>query len=837
MDSIEEILEEIQRTKIFGWDLEAKSKTDNPRDAVIPHKAEVTHIALASLTKSACWDISPESMAALVSCLENEDYYGVVFNAPYDHALLHFEGHINHKNIRCKLLDGLGLVYLVDEEDQHGLKHSALKFCRIKMTTFDEVVKLSAPAQKLREIERQHGEYSKLLTKWESKSPKRPYPDWDSPALSRTAIRKSLREANPELRPKDAQAQAEELFTEDYLEQYRAWVDKKKVKDDAKLVKLRVRINEHMKKYARGDAATLIKLLQKVMKIINEEGTAHVIPVEMETQLEVIDMHIRGVNLDKEKLLDLQERMTTLSDQFEQEIYNVAKGEFNIDSPKQLREVLFEQLGITPPSVKIFKTAAGERHVPAFTKGGETWIKEQIEEGAEGYDSLDSRVPESFPEGSRNFLACDVKTLERIEHPIAQAILNYRVVSKLLGTYVTSSLATLELWGDGKIHPRFKNFATVTNRFACVDPNAQTLPGKGKGDMYHPDVQTIGMEIRDAFIPPPADELAPEGYGFIQCDLSQIELRVGAHVTQDKGLNRVYNEHIVYRNVKFFTGDIHANTSNIIGCSRKGAKASNFGSAYGVGPDKFARMNSLFIPGTDEYDIELASTLIEGFFKAYPGVRKTMNDCERLYRGGQRLFPTIAGRWRHFYDADRGKGFKPAKGKIYNSIIQGSAGDILKYAMFIIRKYLYPLYPGARMVLQIHDELIIACPLRYIKEVAILVKYIMEFPWYPLSVPILSGAKICTRWGDAGKDSVPEVGVFYAKVNGVDRLFTDKNWDEFLEHDEAGNVEAKASGAQLTPLQHKWAASKIPKHLPPSRPDPAGKKIMTRAERLAAGIK
>ncbi len=815
MDSQDEILKEILRTKAFAWDLEAVSTTENPKDAVIPHKARLTHIAIASPTKAACWDADEKSIAFLCSLLTNPDLHGLVFNAPYDYKLMHYDGHLDIHNFKCKLIDVMGLVYLCDEEAPKGLKFAAKKYCDITMTTFEEVTATSKAAKKLEAIRTQHAGYQKNLTQWTAKVPRRPWPTWNFPTMTRTAIRKELRMADPELKPKDAKAQVDEMFLEEHLDEYRIWVEQQVESDAKKISELEAEVNEHMKEYARDDAANLFKLYAKTMAIISEENTQHVIPIEMEMQQEVIEMSIRGVNLDVEKLEDLKVRMTALKDKFEARIYDLAKREFKINSGDELKQVLFGELLIPVPSVTTTFVDGEEIHLPSFTTGGTKIIKKMVKEGDYSFAHVDCRYPENFPDGYLKVMGCDVKVLSRIQHPIAQAILDYRVVEKLLSTYVDNSFRDLEYWGDGKLHPIHKNFATVTNRWSCSEPNTQTLPGKGKGDSYDPDIQYIGMELRDAFVAPPADEIAPEGYGLIQCDLSQIELRVSGEATEDVNLRAIYNEHVLYQNVKFYTGDIHAMTSDLLGCPRKNAKAANFSSSYGVGPLKFAQMNGLFTEEGD-YDLDLAAFLIHGFFDSYIGVKNLMKVLESEFSAGERLFPTIAGRFRHFYDQDRGRGFRPSKGKIFNSIIQGSAGDILKYVMYIIRKYIYPQYPGARIILQIHDEVILCCPKRYIREVAILVKYCMEYPWFPLSVPLFSGAKIVDRWGDASLDSVPEVGVFYAEIEGEPKIFSADNWDEYIKFEDEGKVTKKASGAQLTPKQIAWASTKIPKEMPPA---------------------
>lgn len=246
-----------------------------------------------------------------------------------------------------------------------------------------------------------------------------------------------------------------------------------------------------------------------------------------------------------------------------------------------------------------------------------------------------------------------------------------------------------------------------------------------------------------------------------------------------------------------------------------------------MGAEKFAQQNRVFVPGTKDYDIERASDLRNGFFKTYSNIPRVMDAMGKLYRVGHRKFPTIAGRMRHFYNADRNPTeFAPTKGTILNSYVQGSAGDMLKHIIYVIRKYVYPRYPGVQLIGQVHDEVIYVLPNRYADEVAILIKYAMEYPWFPLKVPILASAKISHSWGAKDADNIPEIGTYYANVDGEDRIFNKDNWHEFVEADEAGKVTVKAACGQLTEEQKQWCATIIPADMPRKK-KVKGKRILS----------
>ena len=834
MDSLEEVVADVVQSKVFGWDLECESMTSNPNGAKEPSTARVTHIAIAGPNKAGCWDVSPESMAALVNMLTNPGLYAFVFNAPYDHKVLHLRGHLNHTDIKARVVDLIGLMWLIDEEDKRDLKYSAKKYLRIKMTEYKDVTENNTWAKKLNVIQQQFAQYDKIIKGWTAKSPKRPYPTWEDPAKSKTAIRKELREADPSLSAKDAKEIAEGLFTEELLTEYTVWIEGSRAKVEDKINKYKGKINEIMKKYARDDAANLLKLYRKAIKIVREEQTEHVLNVEMQVRLETIDMQLHGMPIDVEELEGIGQPLREILEDLEKRVYDLAGKDFNIGSTPQVRELLFEELGITPPAQDISRDG---REIPGFTPAGSKLIEEYKQNGDQRLKLIDAQDLTTIPDDLRAFLACDVKVLERIDHEIGQAILDFRAAQKLLSTYVDATLDRLAAQDDNSLHGTFNSWGTKTGRFASKGPNLQNIPSRGKGSDYHPELQKVGPKIREAFIAPAADEISgPEGYCLLVTDHSQIELRIIAHLSGDPNLCKVYNEHVVMEGLNHYTGDVHTMTAAQVGCKRKEAKAINFGFNYGMGPAKYAQQNRVFIEGTTAYDIEKCTQFRDGFFKSYGKVQALMNHMGGLYRQGQRKFPTLAGRYRHFYSADRNPNeFPPTKGTILNSMVQGSAGDLLKHIIYVIRKYVYHKYPGLALIGQVHDEVIYVLPKKYEYEVGLLIKYAMEYPWFPMKVPVLASAKTSHSWGAKDDDNIPEIGTYYARVDGVDRLFNESNWAEFVEADEAGRVSAKGAAGALTVEQLKWCGDIIPKDMPAKRPA-TEKKIMSRAQMKEMGI-
>ncbi|GAB6943075.1 DNA polymerase I [Thermus brockianus] len=318
--------------------------------------------------------------------------------------------------------------------------------------------------------------------------------------------------------------------------------------------------------------------------------------------------------------------------------------------------------------------------------------------------------------GKRSTSAAVLEAL-REAHPIVEKILQYRELAKLKGTYI-DLLPALVHPRTGRLHTRFNQTATATGRLSSSDPNLQNIP-----------VRTpLGQRIRRAFV-------AEEGYLLVALDYSQIELRVLAHLSGDENLIRVFQE----------GRDIHTQTASwmfglpaeaIDPLRRRAAKTINFGVLYGMSAHRLSQ--ELGIP------YEEAVAFIDRYFQSYPKVKAWIE--RTLEEGRQRGYvETLFGRRRYVPDLNaRVKSVREAAERMaFNMPVQGTAADLMKLAM--VR--LFPRLPevGARMLLQVHDELLLEAPKERAEEAAALAKEVMEGVW-PLAVPLEVEVGIGEDW-------------------------------------------------------------------------------------------
>ncbi|HEX9873788.1 MAG TPA: DNA polymerase, partial [Deferrimonas sp.] len=358
------------------------------------------------------------------------------------------------------------------------------------------------------------------------------------------------------------------------------------------------------------------------------------------------------------------------------EIFALAGGPFNIGSPKQLGEVLFERLHL----------ARGRK-----TKTG--WSTD-----------------------------VDVLTALSAEQPIAARILDYRSLSKLKSTY-TDSLPKLIHPGTGRIHTSFNQTVTATGRLSSSDPNLQNIPIRTEE----------GGRIREAFIP-------AEGNLLLSADYSQIELRVLAHMADETVLKE-----------SFAKGeDIHSRTaSEVFGVfpemvtpeMRRQAKTINFGVIYGMGA--FSLGKDLGIPTRE------AQHFIDNYFARYPGIKGFMESKKEEARQKQYV-TTLLGRRCAVPEINSQNGSirSYAERNAINYPIQGSAADIIKVAMVAIHRRLAKEGLGARMVIQVHDELVFDVPEKEVDSVTALVREEMEGA-LSLSVPLRVEIGVGKNWREA----------------------------------------------------------------------------------------
>lgn len=246
-----------------------------------------------------------------------------------------------------------------------------------------------------------------------------------------------------------------------------------------------------------------------------------------------------------------------------------------------------------------------------------------------------------------------------------------------------------------------------------------------------------------------------------------------------------------------------------------------------MGAEKFSREAKLFTD-TGDYDVVKAAKFRDGFFRTYPGIAMAIERMKNRWYDGHNTVSTICGWQRKFYRHD-----KVSPGTMLNARIQGSSANLLKACIYIINKFIIPKFPGTRLVLQVHDELVVETPTRFANDVGVLIKYVMEYPWFSVNVPLLASAKICTNWWQNADEANPDIGYTYAEVSGVPRVFTADNWSEWVEIQEkhANNIKNKSAAAALSKEQLAYCKTIIPDNGPLFKTRLA-KKIISREEEL-----
>ncbi len=336
------------------------------------------------------------------------------------------------------------------------------------------------------------------------------------------------------------------------------------------------------------------------------------------------------------------------------------------------------------------------------------------------FEEMNLPAPVRYGRGKTISTAADVLEELAADHPVARKVLEYRSLTKLKGTYVDALPALIDP-RSGRIHTRFNQTGAATGRLSSSDPNLQNIPIK----------TDLGREIRAAFVP-------QEGWKLIVADYSQIELRLLAHFSQDPVLLDA-----------FLNGeDIHTRTAaEVLGIpplmitreQRNSAKAVNFGIVYGISPFGLAAQLGISRKEAEQY--------IMNYFDRYAGVRKFIDiTIEQVRKSG--ITRTLLGRERPIPDMNsrnpNARGF--AERTAVNSPLQGTAADLIKLAMIRIDRELQKR--RGRLLLQVHDELVLEAPPDEAEETAAMVKREMERV-HPLAVPLLVDTGIGDNWRDA----------------------------------------------------------------------------------------
>ena len=375
--------------------------------------------------------------------------------------------------------------------------------------------------------------------------------------------------------------------------------------------------------------------------------------VELPLVYALADMELAGVRVEGERLHVFAEELKERIAAVEAEIYRETGEVFNINSPKQLGEVLFEKLLL--PSGK--KTKSGY---------------------STAADILEKLAP---------------------EYPIVRKILEYRMLTKLNSTYATGLMQYIA--GDGRIHGTFNQTITATGRISSTEPNLQNIPIRTE----------MGSRIRSVFVP-------EEGRVFVDADYSQIELRVLASLSGDEALIDAYR-HAVDIHAVTASQVFHVPLEEVTPELRRNAKAVNFGVVYGI--SAFGLSEGLSISRADAKDY------INSYFKTYPKV-KLFLDRQIKDAKEQGFVTTLYGRRRPIPELKSSNFMQRSFGErvAMNSPIQGTAADIMKIAMVEVRRALIKSELPARIVLQIHDELLVETEKECAEEVLALVRDTMR---------------------------------------------------------------------------------------------------------------
>ena len=424
------------------------------------------------------------------------------------------------------------------------------------------------------------------------------------------------------------------------------------------------------------EARAALELMAPMRAKLAENGAEKLyFDIELPLCQVLAEMERAGFLVDRKALADFGESLTAGIDALQRGIWELAGHEFNINSPKQLGEVLFDELML-----------------PAGKKTKTGW-------------------------------STNADILEKLigKHPIIGDILEYRMLTKLKSTYADGLLKVIS--ADGRIHTNFRMTVTATGRLSSTEPNLQNIPVR----------RELGAQIRRMFVAAP-------GCVLVDADYSQIELRLLAHISGDETMQNAFKS----------GEDIHAVTasqvfglplSEVTPAQRSSAKAVNFGIVYGI--SAFSLAQDIKVSPAE------ARAYIDAYMQKYHGVREYMDRviAEAKERG---YVETLFGRRRPVPELKasnfntRSFGERVAR----NMPIQGTAADIIKLAMVNVRRRLRAEGLEARLILQVHDELIAECPEREAERVAALLEEEMERA-VTLSVPLTAEAHIGHSWAEA----------------------------------------------------------------------------------------
>ena len=431
--------------------------------------------------------------------------------------------------------------------------------------------------------------------------------------------------------------------------------------------------------YAAEDADITFRLYKVLAPMLKQKPNQEKLLCDIEYPLVHVLSRVEqnGAKIDKKKLAKHSKELGLKIDDLSSQAYKIAGEDFNLDSPKQLLEILYEK-----------------QKLPVLKK-----------------------TPKGQPSTNED-------TLKRLseEYELPKIILQYRTLAKLKSTY-TDSLINIENPKTERIHTSYQQAVTSTGRLSSTEPNLQNIPIK----------TAEGRRIREAFVP-------EKGNTLISADYSQIELRIMAHLSNDKNLTHAFNNNI----------DVHSSTAaEVFGVSiddvsqdqRRSAKAINFGLMYGM--SAFGLTRQLGIPRAE------AQEYLDTYFARYTGVRDYMDNIKAKAKE-DKFVETIMGRRLYLNEINAANGLRrqAAERAAINAPLQGSAADIIKKAMLDIDQLLLNEMQEVKMIMQVHDELVFECPEGNAEDVMNKMKSTME-QTIELNIPLIVEAAIGKNWNEA----------------------------------------------------------------------------------------
>ena len=431
--------------------------------------------------------------------------------------------------------------------------------------------------------------------------------------------------------------------------------------------------------YASEDADISLKLYEHIEPLVQKETKLAKLYSEIEGPLiyTLGDIERNGVLIDSEKLNEQSKELEAKILELEQKVQKSAGQDFNLGSPKQLQEILYEKLGL--PVIK--KTPKGQP----------------------------STAESVLQELSMDF-------------PIVQDILSYRAISKLKSTY-TDKLPKMVNSNTGRVHTSYHQAVTATGRLSSSDPNLQNIPIRSEE----------GRRIREAFI-------APDGYKILAADYSQIELRIMAHLSRDQGLMDAFAKGQDIHQAtaaEIFSTNIDEVTAN----QRRSAKAINFGLIYGM--SAFGLSKQLQITRAE------AQNYIEQYFDRYPQVKHYMDETKQSAKK-MGYVETVFGRRLYLADIESSNYQRRqyAERSAINAPMQGTAADLIKMAMILLHQKIREESFEAKIIMQVHDELVIEVNENQSDELSEITTSVMS-EISKLDVDLKVDADIGNNWDEA----------------------------------------------------------------------------------------